>query len=255
MNTRHYDEAEAGRLLRTVSTEYDDLPQAVADRLDRVLEQLPGADTLHAGEEHAGGRWSERLRARGFRYALMSATAALLVTVGAVAAAVQIVSTSAGDDESSVITEQHPNGAFDEGDPEGENGAEPEAEDFAADEETQAEAPSGAEETGNVEIFASGSDYSEQTDLLTALRDLGADGPTGTVPEELTGLADSGTLWRNCQEAIASWYDSLIVAVDFARFDSEPAVLALLVTDSGERAVAVTPECANGTVVEIFAQE
>lgn len=253
MDTRHYDEAETGGLLRTASAEYDDLPQAVANRLDRVLEQLPGADTLHAGEEHTGRRWSERLRARGFRYALMSATAALLVTVGAVAAAVQIVSTSAGDDEGSIVAEQHSGDVFDEDEDEDENGAAQEAEEFSDDDE--AEAPAGAEETGSVEIFASGSDYNEQTDLLTALRDLGADGPTGTVPEELADLADSGTLWRNCQEAIASWYDSLIVAADFARFDSEPAVLALLVTDSGERAVAVTPECANGTVVEIFAQE
>lgn len=255
MSARRDDEHEAGALLRAASAEYDDLPRDVADRLDRVLEQLPSADTLHAGERRTSPAWIEWLRARRVRYALVSATAALIVTVGAVAAAVQVVSTSTGGDGGAgVSAEQEPDGAFDEGASE-DAAATPEGDDFAAEEEeTQAESPQGDDETSSVETFATGTDYTAQSDLLTALQELNGDSPDAAVPPQLTALADGGTMWERCQEALAERYGSLIVAVDFARFESQPAVLALLASESSETAVAVTPACADGVIEELFVQ-
>lgn len=258
MSTRREDEAEATGLLRTASSEYDDLPQAVADRLDRVLEQLPTADTLHPREERPSPGWLERLRAPRIRYALVSATAALLVTVGAVAVAVQVVSTSStdGDAGAGVLAEEDAASTYDEGGSES-GAAAPEAGDdeFAAEGEPQDQGTEGLDESADVEMFATGTDYVAGADLLTALRDLGSESTSGTVPAELAGLAEGGVLWENCQKAIALRYDSLIVAADFAHFESEPAIVALLVSDSGEMAVALTAACGNGVIEELIVQE
>ncbi|WP_035697475.1 hypothetical protein, partial [Glycomyces tenuis] len=228
--------------------------------LDRVLEQLPTADTLrlHAPEERPAPSWLERLRARRLQYALMSATAALLVTVGAVAAAVQVVSTAGGSGDAGVIAEENAGGAPEQSGAEQEDAGAPETaeeDELAAEGEPEEQGTEGVDESGSVEVFATGTDYSSGSDVLTALRELGVESPSGTVPEELAGLAEGGVLWENCQEAIALRYDSLIVAADFARFETQPAVVALLVSDSGEMAVALTPDCGNGHIGELFVQE
>ncbi|MCH7229688.1 hypothetical protein L0U85_02255 [Glycomyces sp. L485] len=258
MSGRREDETDAARLLRSASAGYGDLPVDVADRLDRVLDQLPTADTLHAGEESGAERWTDRLRPKRVRYAIVSAAAALLVTVGGVALAVQVVTgAGGGSDEAGALADHSSAGesGLDEGRADDDADAGPEAEEFDAEEETQAESPDDFEATSDVETFASGTDYSANTDLLAALRRLGEDTTDATVPEELAELAEGGELWLNCQEAIARYYDGLVVAADFARFSTEPAVVALLVSDSGEIAVAVTPRCAEGVIEQLFTQQ
>lgn len=259
MNARRDDEAETAGLLRAASAEYGDLPTDVADRMDRVLDQLPTADTLHRREERAVPDWIERLRARRLRYALVSATAALLVTVGAVAVAVQVVSTSdEKDGDAAVLADEAPSSEFGESDSEEEAVDEaPGAaeDDFGVDGAPQEEETEGVDESGTVEVFATGTDYGSGVDLLTELRGLGSGSTSGAVPEELAGLAEGGLPWENCQEAIAGRYDSLIVAADFAHFESAPAIVALLVSDAGEMAVALTPACGNGIIEELSVQE
>ncbi|HEU5128630.1 MAG TPA: hypothetical protein VFU12_11630 [Glycomyces sp.] len=260
MSARRDDEARAAGLLRAASTEYDDLPRDVADRLDRVLEQLPTADTLHRTPRPETARpargWSERLRAHRLRYALLSATAALLITVGAVAAAVQVVSTASDTDAGALSQGSGESYEHTESD---QGAAAPEQEDeLAAEEEPQASgtegADGGSEGGGEVETFATDTDYVTNMDVLTALRELGDESPRGTVPPELLALSEGGPLWDTCRKAIAEWYGGLVVVADFARFESEPAVVALLLSESGEIAVAVTPECADGTVEELYTQ-
>jgi hypothetical protein len=182
----------------------------------------------------------------------VSAAAAVLVTIGGVATAIQFVS-GTGEDEAGA-----PADVFAEGQQETEReaedgGAAPEAEDDEAplsSDEEQAE----SEGIAGVEPFASGSDYTSGSDLLAALRELGGDSASGEVPAELTELAAGGEFWKNCEEAIAKEYASLLVAVDFARYESEPAIMALMVGDSGDIAVALTPACAEGVIEPLAVQ-
>ncbi|GAB3654988.1 hypothetical protein [Glycomyces tarimensis] len=249
MNAWRDDEAKTAGLLQAASAEYDDLPTDVAGRLDRVLEQLPSADTLHSGEEPAAVSLTERLRPKRRRYALVSAAAALIVTVGGVALAVQVVSEAGGGDSATMADQEAAGSPQDE-----DLGAASEAEEFNAEEEPQEVGPGDGESTMDVETFATGTDYDETADLLSALRQLGGESTGSAVPEELAALADGGELWQNCQNALARRYDGLVVAADFARFETEPAVMALLVSDSGEIAVAVAPDCAHGIIDELFSQ-
>ncbi|GAB3220922.1 hypothetical protein GCM10027447_05880 [Glycomyces halotolerans] len=249
MSMRRDFETEAARALREASAEYGDLPLDVADRLDRVLEQLPTADTLHARAETAPS-WGERIRSKRVRYALVSAAAAILVTIGGVGVAVQYFAATGAVD--SATTAQDGAGDAGAGLADDEAGAARSEEIQSTDEELAA--PEGAEETTGVETFSTGGDYADEPDLLAALRGLGDASADGEVPEELQFLARGGPAWENCREAIAERYDSLMVAVDFAWYDDEPAVVVLLVSDSGEIAVAVTAECAQGRIVELTSQ-
>lgn len=254
-------EAEVGRVLRQASSGYGDLPEHVGDRLDRVLDSLPPADTLHAGPRESAfeswaERWAERLRPKRVRYAIVSAAAAVLVTVGGVATAVQFASGPADQDSGASSEVQ--------AESETERDNEDEAPGAADEEETpmsgpESEAEAGADGITGVETFVSGSDYGEGTDLLTALRELGGDGTSdesvsGEVPAELAELAAGGEFWRTCEEAIAKEYASLLVAVDFAHYESQPAIVALMVGDSGDIAVALTPACADGVIEPLAVQ-
>lgn len=255
MNRQRPDDAETevGRVLRQASSGYADLPDHVGDRLDRVLDSLPAADTLHRDPHRRGDRESafdrlaERLRPKRVRYALVSAAAAVLVTVGAVAAALQVVtppssSDSAGSAE--IFAEEQDSARS-------EDGAAPEAQD--------GEAPGGDAEAGTDSItgiatFATGNDYGPDTDLLAALRELGSGSTAGEVPTELAEIASGGDFWQRCQEAIAREYTGLLVAVDFAHYDSEPAIMVLMIGNSGDLAVALTPACADGVIEQIASQ-
>jgi hypothetical protein len=246
--SRNPSEADVTAALRAASPEYEDLPGPVADRLDRVLEHLPPADTLHAGEETSGLRWTERLRLRRARYALVSATAAVIMTVGAVAVVFQLVnSPNAGNDSAG--------SAVDTRDAEfGEAPAAEDMEEYGAQGEPESVDELDADDTGDgsIAMFATGADYGPDADLLAAMRALGQDGrSSGEVPPELRALADESRVWQLCQDALLRVYGGLPIAVDFARFDGEPAVLALLMTDGGETAVAVTPACADGEIDEL----
>ncbi|THV26730.1 hypothetical protein [Glycomyces paridis] len=247
-------EAEVGRVLWQSSHDYPDLPDQVAGRLDRVLDSLPAADTLHSAapaRERPFDRWAERLRPKRVRYAVLSATAAVLVTVGAVAAAVQLVSDPGASDmgaSSEVQAEQDAGGAA----PEATGGTE-EEEELGA--ETNAEEPAiDSEGIAGVETFATGADYDADADLLAALRSLGDGSSTGAVPPELSDLAAGGDFWRQCEEAIVERFEGLVVAVDFARYESEPALIVLLVSDEGDAAVALTPACGEGVVETLAVQ-
>jgi len=251
-------EAEVGRVLRQASGGYADLPAEVGQRLDRVLQTLPAADTLHGAadtpaREGLFERWVERLRPRRVRYALLSAAAAVLVTVGGVGIAVQFVNAPKGNDDASAAQDLYESPERSDG---GEDeGAAPEAAD--EDDEVMSGESGPLEDEGlipGVATFATGSDYGSGTDLLTALRELGADSATGAIPEELADLAAGGEFWQRCAEAIGEEYGSLLLAVDFARYESEPAVMALLISDSGETAVALTPACADGVVEPLAVQ-
>jgi hypothetical protein len=257
-------DAEVGRVLREASGGYPDLPEQVGHRLDRVLESLPAADTLRGaapadGPARDGGfleRWAERLRPKRVRYAILSTAAAVLVTVGAVGVALQFTAATGGDEAGSSAVQE--DAAGDAGAGREEEGAAPEA----ADEDDQA--MSG--ETGlpgddfggliaGVEAFATGSDYDADADLLAAMRSLGDDSTTGEVPAELADLAAGGEFWQRCEEAIAAEFDGLILAVDFARYDSRPAMVALVVSaDAGETAVALTPACGDGVIEALAVQ-
>ncbi|THV40616.1 hypothetical protein [Glycomyces buryatensis] len=236
--SQQHDRTRVTETLRAASGEYDDLPADVQARLDRVLHQLPAADTLHHGERDGLlATWAERLRPKRVRYALISATAAILLTVGGVGVALQVVNDAPSSDAGATADL---------------------SDDTLADEsersEPGAEAEDEVEESAEVETFATGTDYTGDGDLLDALRGLGSQSTTsttGAVPEELAPLAEGGDFWQACQDALAGRYDGLLVAVDFARFESEPAVVALLVADSGEIAVAVGPACADGTIDEL----
>ncbi|MBO3734567.1 hypothetical protein [Glycomyces niveus] len=251
-------EAEVSRVLWQASHGYGDLPEEVGDRLDRVLDSLPPADTLHAGER--GGafgswteRWAERLRPKRVRYAILSAAAAVLVTVGGVATAIQLTtggSEGAGD-TAEVLADSENERDHEEGAP-GATEASPED---GAD--TQDESGDDPETTGGlmeIATFATGSDYGADTDLVEVLRELGAGSASGEVPPELADLAAGGDFWRNCEAAITAQYQALLVAVDFARYDSEPAIMALMVGADGDMAVALTPACADG-VIEPLAEQ
>ena len=249
-------EAEVGRVLRQVSGGYGDLPEHVGDRLDRVLDSLPPADTLHAGArqgafESWAERWTERLRPKRVRYALASAAAAVLVTIGGVAMAVQFVSGPSNEDTGASSEVFAEDGTAREG----EDGAAPGAEGEESP-LSESENEAGDDEAGiaGVETFASGSDYTEGTDLLAALRELGIDNTSGEVPSELAELAAGGEFWKHCEEAIAEEYGSLLVAVDFARYESAPAIMALMVGDTGDIAVALTPSCADGVIEPLAVQ-
>ncbi|MFC3493065.1 hypothetical protein [Glycomyces rhizosphaerae] len=249
-------EAQVSRTLRQASSGYGDLPEHVGDRLDRVLDSLPPADTLHTGPRESAfeswaERWAERLRPKRVRYAIVSAAAAVLVTVGGVATAVQFVS-GPGNEDSGASADLQAESDTERSDDAGAPGAADEEETPMSGAETEDEAAAGG--ITGVETFASGSDYSEGTDLLTALRELDADSAAGEVPAELTELAAGGEFWKNCEEAIAHEYASLLVAVDFAHYDSQPAIVALMVGESGDIAVALTPACADG-VIEPLAKQ
>lgn len=261
MSRQHPNDAEVGRVLRQASDGYADLPDEVGDRLDRVLDALPTADTLHGnpnrgtdtGQGSALERLAERLRPKRVRYALISAAAAVLVTVGSVAAALQIVAPSAGENAagtSEIFAEEQDTGHEDDG-------AAPEAQDEAAPgtDAEAAESDPGTDGIPGVEAFTTGSDYGAGTDLIAALRELTSSGAAfGEVPPELADLASGGDFWRSCQDAIAHEYAGLLVAVDFARYESEPAVIALLIGDSGDFAVALSPACADGVIEQLAAQ-
>lgn len=251
-------EAEVSRVLRQASHAYGDLPDEVGDRLDRVLDSLPPADTLHAGErDRAFGtwteRWAERLRPKRVRYAILSAAAAVLVTVGGVATAIQL--TAGGGNEDAGATAE----VFADGETEREHEEEaPGATGAGPEDGAQSEDESGGDQEagGLAEIatFATGTDYGAGTDLVAVLRELGSGSASGEVPPELADLASGGDFWRNCEAAITAQYQSLLVAVDFARYDSEPAIMALMVGAEGDMAVALTPACADG-VIEPLAEQ
>lgn len=255
---RPSDDQEVSRVLRQASSGYGDLPDHVGDRLDRVLDSLPAADTLHGSAgEGVFGRFAERLRPKRVRYALVSAAAAVLVTIGGVATAIQFTSAPGTEEDTAgsadVFAEEET--ARDNED----NGAAPNAADESTGEQGSDEAEPGDSEAGSegiagVETFATGSDYDADTDLLAALRELGGDSSSGVVPEELTDLAAGGEFWKRCEEAIAREYASLLVAVDFARYESQPAIMALMYSDSGEIAVALTPACADGVIEPLAVQ-
>jgi hypothetical protein len=251
-----------GRVLRQASSGYPELPDHVGDRLDRVLDALPAADTLHAdphpqgGRESAFGRLAERLRPKRVRYALVSAAAAVLVTVGAVAAALQVIAPQSGSDSagsSEVLAEQQDTAR------DGDEGAAPSPQEAPAEEADPEDTEAGTDSFAGVATFATGSDYTAEADLVAALSELGGDGTTsdgasGDVPTELADLAAGGEFWQRCQDAIAREYAGLLVAVDFAHYESEPAIMALVQGDSGDLAVALTPACADGVIEQLAAQ-
>ncbi|MQM27154.1 hypothetical protein [Glycomyces albidus] len=254
-------ETEVARVLRQASDGYGDLPDEVAHRLDRVLEALPAADTLHtAAAQRAPEREgflasiAERLRPKRVRYAIASGAAAVLVTVGAVAVGLQALTTPSEEDAGSaqVHAEDAP------GSVEDEDYAAEEASPQPGDDPVDAQSEDGELGLPGVESFASGTDYSESTDLLAALRGLGrftaADAVAAEVPAELEPLAAGGEFWRACEEAIAEEYQSLLVAVDFATYESSPAIIALLASDQGEIAVALSPACADGIIEALAVQ-
>jgi hypothetical protein len=255
-------EAEVGRMLRQASSDYGDLPEEVGHRLDRVLDALPPAHTLHAAERpgaFAGwtDRMAERLRPKRVRYAIASVAAAVLVTVGGVATAIQLT-TGAEQDAGATADLYAEDGSERDGDGEGAPGA-TEASPFPGDATEEPQSESGDDEStvdglAGIETFATGSDYEAGTDLIAVLRELGADSTAGEVPAELAELAAGGDFWRTCEEAIAARYEGLLVAVDFARYDSEPAIMALMVGADGDIAVALTPACADG-VIEPLAEQ
>ena len=252
-------EAEVSRALWQASHGYGDLPEEVGDRLDRVLDSLPPVGTLHGSERAPAAetwteRWAERLRPKRVRYAIASVAAAVLVTVGGVATAVQLTTGNTAADSGSAQV-------FAEGEPERDAGDEaPGATEASPNGDetggTQDEAGEDAEVGGlaGIETFATGTDYGAGTDLVAVLRELGSESTAGEVPPELAALAEGGDFWRNCQEAIAERYEGLLVAVDFARYDSEPAIMALMVGESGDIAVALTPACADGIIEPLVEQ-
>lgn len=264
--TQHRDEAAVSDALRAASDHYGDLPDPVADRLDRVLDQLPAADTLHGPPAETGPTWTDRLRPARVRYALLSGVAALLLVVGGVAVAVQYVSDqptdAAGSAQSDALDAQDDGGrgedeaaAPETDQTEAETGQDQELSEEQNEDTTDlAEEPSEAEESSSVETFATGRDYTGRDDLLTELRDLGNESTYAGPPPELETLAEGGTAWRDCQNALAERYSSLLVAVDFARYETEPAVIALLTADSGDIAVAVTPACGDGVIEQLALQ-
>lgn len=261
MSQQHDAEAQAAHALRRASDGYPDLPDQVAHRLDRVLDSLPAADRLHGAPAAAPAResllerWAERLRPRRVRYAILSTAAAVLVTVGAVGIALQYVADPASEDAGASAVQDQEDGAADSG---ATGGAAPEA--AEEDEQTMSsEAPAAGEDfddlIAGVETFATGSDYSADTDLLEALRSLGTDSSTGAVPAALSDLAAGGEFWQRCEEAITAEFDSLLLAVDFARYESQPAIMVLLLSaDAGETAVALTPACGDGVIETLAVQ-
>jgi hypothetical protein len=267
MSHQRPGDAEVGRALRQASDGYPDLPEQVAHRLDRVLESLPAADRLHGASPAAESpareslleRWAERLRPRRVRYAILSTAAAVLVTVGVVGIALQYLASPA--DETGTAA---PNNAAEDHGAAPEEAA-PEATEAPAGTQGDDEAMSG--ETlmpgedefdgliAGVETFATGSDYGADADLLAAMRSLGADSATGEVPAELADLAAGGDFWQRCEEAITAEFGSLLLAVDFARYESQPAMMVLLVSaDAGETAVALTPACGDGVIEALTVQ-
>lgn len=258
-------EADVSRILWQASSGYGDLPDEVGDRLDRVLDALPAADTLHAGghpgtRETWADRLAERLRPKRVRYAIASAAVAVLVTVGGVATAIQLTQGAAEDGGASsaeVLAEDQHDRNNEEGAPGAAETPLPGDETAAETEATQdasGEDESGVNGLGGILTYASGSDYGEGTDLVASLHGLGDGGLTGEVPPELAGLAEGGDFWDNCEEAIAARYQGLLVAVDFAHYDSQPAIMALVAGDGGDIAVALTPACADG-VIEPLAEQ
>jgi hypothetical protein len=248
-------EHEVGRVLRQASDGYPELPAHVGDRLDRVLEGLPapGQDTARSAGWFE--RLAERLRPRQARFALISAAAAVLVTVGAVAAALQSVTPEGSSDASGsaeVFAEEQDTAR------DGDGGAGPGAQDEEAPENDTSDTEAGTDEFAGVPTYATGSDYASDTDLLAALQGLGsgplAESGSGEIPAELADLAAGGDLWQRCQEAIVREYPGLLVAVDFARYESEPAILALVTGDSGDTAVALTPACGDGVIEPLAVQ-
>ncbi|GAA2143217.1 hypothetical protein [Glycomyces algeriensis] len=252
-------EADVSRILWQASSGYGDLPDEVGDRLDRVLDSLPAADTLHAGgpastRETWADRWAERLRPKRIRYAIASAAVAVLVTVGGVATAIQLT-TGAADQESGASSDQVL--AEDQHDRNDEEGAPGAAETPLETEATQNESgedEAGVDALGEIATYASGSDYDEGTDLIAVMYELPTSSYMGEVPSELAALAEGGDFWDNCERAIAARYPGLLVAVDFARYDSKPAIMALVSGDDGDIAVALTPACADG-VIEPLAEQ
>jgi len=252
-------EAAVARALRQASDGYGDLPEQVAHRLDRVLDSLPSADTLRstAREPERDGFFAslaERLRPKRVRYAIASGAAAVLVTVGAVAVGLQALTADSGESPSSdqVYAEDGPRSGDD--DAAGEAAPESSSEDSLSEEGGDSAESDAEMGVLDVESFASGTDYSASTDLLAALRGLGDHTADGEVPAELADLAAGGEFWRACEDAIAEEYQSLLVAVDFARYESSPAIMALLVSDEGETAVALTPACADGVIEALAIQ-
>jgi hypothetical protein len=248
-------EADVSRKLWQASSGYGDLPDEVGDRLDRVLDALPPADTLHAGGrgrtlETWADRWAERLRPKRVRYAIASAAAAVLVTVGGVATAIQLTYGDADQESgaSQVLAEDQNERDNEEGAPDAAESPLPGAE----SEETQSE--SGADSFSGIAIFTSGTDYAEDTDLVAVMHELSAGSLSGDAPPELVHLAVGGDFWQRCEDAIAAHYPGLLVAVDFAHYESQPAIMALLTGDDGDTAVALTPACAEG-VIEPLAEQ
>jgi hypothetical protein len=244
-------ESEVGRVLRQASEGYPELPAHIGDRLDRVLDGLPAVDRDTARPEGWLDRLADRLRPKRVRYALVSATAAVLVLGGAVVAALQSVTPEAGSDAtgSAEVFAEEQDTARD-----GEAG--PGAQGEEAPESDTSDTEAGTDDFAGVATYATGSDYASDTDLVASLQGLGsgAESGSGEVPPELADLAAGGDLWQRCQEAIVREYAGLLVAVDFARYESEPAIMALVTGDSGDTAVALTPACADGVIEPLAVQ-
>ncbi|MDN3241961.1 hypothetical protein [Glycomyces tritici] len=251
-------EADVSRILWQASSGYGDLPEEVGDRLDRVLDSLPAADTLHAGgsagtRETWADRWAERLRPKRVRYAIASAAAAVLVTVGGVATAIQFT-TGANQDGGASSAEVLAEDQHDRNDEEGAPGAAESPLETEASQNESGEDEAGVSGLGEIATYASGSNHSQSTDLIAVMHELAAGSFTGEVPPELAELAAGGDFWDHCEEAIATHYPGLLVAVDFARYDSKPAIMVLVAGDDGDVAVALTPACADG-VIEPLAEQ
>jgi hypothetical protein len=180
----------------------------------------------------------------------------VLVTVGGVATAIQMTtgaSQDSGASSAEVLAEDQNGRGEEEGAPDAAETPLPGSETDAPQNES-GEDEAGVDALGGIATYASGSDYDEGTDLIAVMRELPTSSYMGEVPSELAELAAGGDFWDNCEEAIAARYQGLLVAVDFAHYDSQPAIMALVSGADGDIAVALTPACADG-VIEPLAEQ
>ncbi|GAA4912699.1 hypothetical protein LX16_2351 [Stackebrandtia albiflava] len=216
--------------LAAASADYEALPTAVADRLDRVLAELPPLEAPQT-DRPAPARprpwWRRRL-------ALASAAGTgTAVIVAALFLATQPLQTGGAEDAAEPALEREESAA-----------SEPEAGAPEGGEDT----PLGTQGEPGYVVTYSGHDYAPGQDMEFALAATGDVSVKGLDPGLQVIAADPDAL-TGCVSAVERYFGGTAVAVDFGTFEDSPAVVVVVSSVTGGGTIAAQgPGCADGTL-------
>ena len=217
-----FGEDDVRAQLAQASDGYEPLPSAVADRLDRALDDLPdlnAPDTTPAHAPPAKAPWWRR------RFA-MGAAAAILVFAGAGIAAQQLFVPQQNQSDTAESDSQEPLGSQND----------TKKQDPGINEAPESDAQSAA-------TTFSGRDYSDgELGEAAAVHD--AD--EKSLDSSLDDLLQDASQRQSCRGAGAGDVGGKVSAVDFGSFKNEPAMIVVVSADGDAvAAVAVGASCGD----------